>query len=63
MTGRAGNKRRSKKDHVMSFARSIVGTQVKGLFLGVAVKMTRDKASCAKERAVYAVCTERIQEW
>ena len=27
-TGRAGSKRRSKKDRVTSFARSIVGTQV-----------------------------------
>ena len=28
-TGRAGSKRRSKKDRVTSFARSIAGTQVK----------------------------------
>ena len=25
--------------------------------------MTRDKASCFEERAVYAVSTERIKEW
>ncbi len=31
MTGRAGSKRRSKKDRVTSFARSIAGAQVKGL--------------------------------
>ena len=36
---------------------------MKGLFLGVAAKTTRDKAPCAEERAVYAVSTERVKEW
>ena len=36
---------------------------MKGLFLGVAVKMTRDKVPCFEERAVYAVSMERIKEW
>ena len=31
MTGRAGSKRRSKKDCVTSFTRPIAGTQVKGI--------------------------------
>ena len=51
-----------KKDRITSFARSIAGTQVKGLFLGVAAKRTRDKAPYSEERAVYAVSTERIKE-
>ena len=62
-TGRAGSKRRSKKVPVTSFARSIAGTQVKVLFLGVAAKTTRDKAPCGEERAVYAVSTERVKAW
>ena len=52
-------KRRSKKHRVKSFARSIAGTQVKGLFLGVAAKTTRDKAPCSEKRAVNAVSTEK----
>ena len=34
MTGRAGSKQRSKKDRVTLLARSIAGTQVKGLIPG-----------------------------
>ena len=48
----------ARKDHVTSFTRSITGTQVMGLFLGVAAKTTRDKAPCTEERAVHAVSTE-----
>ena len=32
-SGRAGSKRRSKKDRVISLARSIAGTQAKGLYM------------------------------
>ena len=53
---------RSKKDRVTSLARSIAGTQAKGLFLGVAAKTTRDKAPYSEERGVSAVSTERIKE-
>ena len=43
------------KDRVTSFAHSIAGTQVKGLFLGVAVKTTRDKAPCFEESRLCCV--------
>jgi len=39
-----------------------MGTQVKELFLGVAVKKTRDKLPCAEERAINAVSTKRMGE-
>ena len=34
---------------------------MKGLFLGVAAKTTRDKAPYSEERAISAVSTERIR--
>ena len=36
---------------------------MKGLFLVVAAKTTRDKAPYSEERAVCAVSTEKIKEW
>ena len=36
---------------------------MKGLFLGVSAKTTRDKAPCSEEGAVSTVSTERIKEW